>query len=360
MDGVALDAPQAHDDLEGVAPPSATFHLVGHAEPWRALAEAERAGRLHHAWLLQGPQGIGKATAAYAFSRRLAAPDSETGTEGEPAFSPSHAIVRQIALGTYPGLIHITRPPAERGGGFRTQITVDEVRKLNRFFHSTASGSGWRIAIIDPADDMNRSAANALLKILEEPPPRSIFLIVSHMPGQLLPTIRSRCRVLRFSPLTEAEVQTVVAKALPAAASQEVELAARLAGGSVRQAISMIAHGGIEIRQTLSGLLEAERPDWNGIHALADALTGRGREAAYDLLVTSIVSEIAGESERRLGAGDSGGASAFAELWQSETARLREGAAYNLDRKQMLITLFQNIALCRERAVRGLAAHAAD
>ena len=340
MSDADLGAPPAHDDIDGVAGPSSTLSLFGHRHAWQELLAARAGERFHHAWLLQGAVGIGKATAAYAFARILlgARPGSREGATA--AFTGDDPVVRQIAQGTHPSLIHIVRPGNERTGGFRTQITVDEVRRLNRFFQATASGAGWRVALIDPADDMNRSAANALLKILEEPPPRSTFLITSHAPGRLLPTIRSRCRLLRFESLGTAELTAAVAASRPGTDAADIRAAAPLAEGSARQALMLIGSGGIEINATLTKLLAADRPDWNAIHAMADALTLKGREAAYDLLVAALLAAIAEASEARLDAGDGEGAALLAALWQAESVRLREAAAYNLDRKQALLTLF--------------------
>lgn len=167
-------APQeGHDDLDEVSPPSATLRLRGRSAEWQELHRAFESGRMHHAWLMQGPVGIGKATTAFAFARLvLGGPSTlRAGSGAEPVFDPEHPAVRQIAQGSHPNLVHLSRPRVDRGDGFKTQITVDEIRRLNQFFRATAGG-GWRIAIIDPADDLNRSAANALLKTLEEPPER--------------------------------------------------------------------------------------------------------------------------------------------------------------------------------------------
>ncbi|MBB4001633.1 MAG: DNA polymerase III subunit delta' [Aurantimonas endophytica] len=340
MSDANLGAAAAHDDIDGVTGPLSTLRLFGHHPAWEELLAARAGERFHHAWLLQGPVGIGKATTAYAFARTLLGARPERRDGATVAFLADDPVVRQIAQGTHPGLIHIVRPGNERTGGFRTQITVDEVRRLNRFFHATASGSGWRVALIDPADDMNRSAANALLKILEEPPPRSTFLITSHAPGRLLPTIRSRCRLLRFDPLEPPDLALAIEASRPGTDAAAIKAATPLAEGSVRQALMLIGSGGIEINATLATLLKADRPDWNAIHAMADALTLKGREAAYDLLLAALLASIAQASEARLDAGDGEGAALLAALWQAECSRLREAAAYNLDRKQTLLTLF--------------------
>ena len=175
MSDSSVEPREDHDSLPDIPSPAARSRLFGHAAQWAALTAAHQSGKLHHAWLLQGPRGIGKATAAFAFARYLLSPMSAMGSP-EPVTDPENPVARQIAGGGHPGLVHITRPAVDKGAGFKTQITVEEIRKLNRFFRTTTGGGQWRIAIIDPADDMNRNAANALLKILEEPPERSIFL----------------------------------------------------------------------------------------------------------------------------------------------------------------------------------------
>ncbi len=328
----------SHDDLDGVAPPQATLSLFGHENQWRELTRAAAGGKLHHGWLFQGPQGIGKATTAFAFARHLFTPPSRR--TDEPVADFEDAMVRQVAQDTYPGLVHVTRPPVERGTGFRTQITVEEVRRLNRFFQATASAESWRVAIVDPADDMNASAANALLKMLEEPPARSVFIVINHTPGRLLPTIRSRCRLLRFEPLKAESLGAAVAEALPNADPDDVAAAIPACEGSVRQAIALIANGGIALRRGLADILAADRPDWNAIHALADQMTAKGREQSFDLLVQALLSAVARVSEESLDAGDGEGAAYLSGFWQTESRRIREAVAYNLDRKQILLTLF--------------------
>jgi len=346
-----VDSYDTFDAIEGVSPPAARPALVGHGAIFAEMIAAARSERLHHAWLLQGPRGIGKATAAFAFARILSGAEyshEETGDRTTARFRTDDPVFRQIAIGSLPTLIHVTRPPVERGSGYRTQITVEEVRRLGRFFHATASGKGWRIALIDPADDLNRSAANALLKLLEEPPARSLFLIVNHTPGRLLPTIRSRCRLARFEPLSDDELTLALAHcgAAPSEGA-EADILLRSAEGSVRKALMLATHGGAEIEQTLATLLASDVPDLNALQSMIDSLTLKGREASYDLLLSALMSAIAAMSEDRLKAGDMAAAAAFAELWQAESSRLSEAAAFNLDRKQMALTTASRIFALR-------------
>lgn len=325
-----------HDDMDGIPPPAAQPKVLGHGAAMAELTKALEDGRMHHAWLLQGPQGIGKATLAFAFARILLAATGE-----DPV-----AVARQVAQGSHPGLIHLSRPAADRGGGFKTQITVDEIRRLTHFFHTTA-GLGWRIAIVDPADDMNRNAANALLKILEEPPGRSLFLIVNHMPGRLLPTIRSRCRVLRLGELQASEIEIQLRQDVPDASNEEVARAAADAMGSMRTGFQNLIGGGADVNSEVRRLFALSRPDWAGIQALADAVSAKGREAAYGLMVRELFRCLGAESEVALAAGDLPKAERLAAFWQTEDARWREGEAYNLDRKQMLLTFFTGLATAR-------------
>lgn len=339
-----------HDDIEDVPTPAERLTLLGRSAEWAELETALAAGRLHHAWLFQGPEGIGKATTAFAFARRLIGGLGVVASpgEGEPTFQADHPVVRQIAQGSHPNFLHIRRPPMDRGDGFRTQITVDEIRRLNHFFRSTAA-ENWRVALIDPADDMNRNAANALLKILEEPPERSIFLIVNHMPGRLLPTIRSRARALRFTPLTEEAVSRGLRDGVPEDAAASIEAAARLSGGSLRAAYHQILSGGLEIAGEVDRLYNATRTDWRHVQAVADALSQKGREEAWGLVRDGLFDRLSHDAKRALSSGDPRLASALAEFWRSETTRWQEAAAYNLDRKQTLITFAAGLASVRQK-----------
>ena len=337
-----------HDDIEDVPTPAQRMKLIGRQSEWRELEGALTSGRLHHAWLFQGPEGVGKATTAFAFARRLLGGLDVVANlaEGEPAFRPDHPAVRQIGQGSHPNFLHIRRPANDKGDGFRTQITVDEVRRLNHFFRSTAADN-WRVALIDPADDMNRNAANALLKILEEPPERSIFLIVNHMPGRLLPTIRSRARTLRFAPLTQEAVARALAETLPSEELSSLSAAAKLSGGSLRAAYHQILSGGLEIAGEIDRLYMAARPDWRHVQSLADALTQKGREEAWGLVRTALFERLSVEARQALDAGDQWRASSLAGFWQDESQRWLEAAAFNLDRKQILITFVSKLASLR-------------
>lgn len=339
----AIEVAEEHDTIEGVAPPSSARRVLGQDTAWGELLAAEASGRVHHAWLFQGPRGIGKATAAFAFARRLLGYDSEA-----DLVPGGDGVDRQVAQGSHPNLIHLTRPANERTPGFKTQITVEEIRRLNRFFQATTSGGQWRIAIVDPADDMNRNAANALLKILEEPPARSLFLITNHLPGRLLPTIRSRCRLLRFDPLAPDALEQVLLGLGLDVTETEIRSVLPLAAGSVRTAASLLASGGLDFEARIETIWSRPEADWPAIHALADGLTQKGRETALELSLAGLFRRLGAEAEAHLAAGDLDRAAGLSRLWSAESSRLREGAAFNLDRKQMLLTFFAR--LYEERA----------
>lgn len=341
-----VDTRSSHDDIDGVPPPAATPFLVGHAREWQELVAASRSDRMHHAWLLQGPRGIGKATLAFAFARHLVGA-SWTG-EGElsAVFDPDDAVVRQIASGAHPNVIHIQRGEADRGGGFKTQITVDEVRRLQGFFRATAT-PGWRVAILDPADDLNRNAANALLKILEEPPARSVFLISNHAPGRLLPTIRSRCRTLRIDSLPSTGVASAVRQLMPEAGGEDLDAVAALARGSLRQALILLQGGGVDVLREADRILDARQPDWQAVQGLLDGLQQKGREAAFELFRDRLFDRLAEDATAAVAQGRAREGALLARFNVAEQARFREAAAYNLDRKQTILSFLDRYLALR-------------
>ena len=206
--------------------PRETLTLHGHVEAENAFLDAYRGSRMPHAWLIGGPRGIGKATLAYRMARFVFAhptpPATQNTAQNAPgvaqnaaglALSPDHPVVRRVAAQGHPDLLALERVEDEKGK-VPMFIPVDMVRRTIGFFGSTAGEGGWRVCIVDSADELNAAGANALLKILEEPPARSLLLVVSHAPGRLLPTIRSRCRRLMLRPLAADDVARAAAVAL--------------------------------------------------------------------------------------------------------------------------------------------------
>ena len=237
------------DRLAGFSHPRDITLVHGHETVETTLREAFDSGRMHHGWLLTGLEGVGKASLAYAFARYVLASPAERATApaGRLAVDPQSTAHRQISARSHPGLLVIRRTADAKTKRISSVIRVDEVRRLKSFLQLTANEGSWRVVIVDPADDLNPSSANALLKSLEEPPTRTLFLLVTAQPGALLPTILSRCRRLDLGALpphallgavTQALAQADEPRQLPEAADERVRLMA-LAQGSVRRLIEV-------------------------------------------------------------------------------------------------------------------------
>ncbi|UWQ21054.1 DNA polymerase III subunit delta' [Jannaschia sp. W003] len=255
-------------DRLGEAPhPRHTARLIGQEDAERAFLAAWNGGRPHHAWLLAGPRGVGKATLAWRIARFLLTDPPRPADTLEPGDHPDLARIRALSE---PRLLLLRRPWDEKRGRLRAEITVDEARRLDPFLGLSADGH--RAVIVDDADALNRSAANAILKLLEEPPARTTFFLVSHQPARLLPTIRSRCRTLRLAPLDPPGLLEAVRAT--GAADPDPALAA-LAEGSVGAAIAL-AGGAAETYAALVRLFSAPPMDRADARRLADAHAGRG------------------------------------------------------------------------------------
>jgi DNA polymerase-3 subunit delta' len=273
--------------------PRANPDLLGHESTEAALAEAIRAGRLHHAWLVTGPQGIGKATLAFRFARRLLAGQGQEGAgEGDSlALPPSHPTFRRVAAASHADLLTVERTLNDRGR-LRSEIVVDDVRRVSDFLRLTPAEGGWRVVVVDGAEDLNRNAANALLKVLEEPPPRAILLLVCSAAGRLMPTIRSRCRRLPLAPLPEAVVRTLLARYAPETGEDDAARIAAIAEGSIGRALSLAEGGGVAWAGLVDDVLAAAPAIGAArAHAVADAL-GRD-EAAFGTFMSLLAAGLA-------------------------------------------------------------------
>ena len=203
----AEELPEA-DRLEGFPHPRVTQALIGHADAEREMAEAFAGGRMHHAWLITGREGIGKATLAYRLARHVLARPQERDAAGKSLeVGAETTAARQVLALSHPGLLVLRRPWDPRAKRFAASILIDEVRRLRSFLGHTAGDGAWRVVIVDAADELNINAANALLKSLEEPPTRAMFLLIASEPSKLLPTIRSRCRRLDLQPLAPEDLR---------------------------------------------------------------------------------------------------------------------------------------------------------
>ncbi|HYM32030.1 MAG TPA: DNA polymerase III subunit delta' [Candidatus Cybelea sp.] len=341
--------------------PRFTTDLIGHDEAEAALMAAWNSGRMPHAWLIGGPRGVGKATLAYRMARFVlaqagggmfdAAPDARS-----LAIPPDHPVFRRVASRGHADLLVMERAINEKTGKLRTEITAEDARRVSAFFAHTAAEGGWRVCIVDAADEMNRQSANALLKRMEEPPPKSLLLIVAHSPGALLPTIRSRCRLLMLRPLDESAVAELLSQRLPDATAEERTALARLSEGCPGRALVLAESGGIAVYKELVGLF-AGLPDLDveTLHAAGDRLARRDADVTFRvwtelfgwwlarLARAGATGEmppeiVAGEANvlRRLG--DRRRLDRWAEVWEKVGHLVERADSVNLDRKQVVLS----------------------
>jgi DNA polymerase-3 subunit delta' len=276
--------------------------LHGHDAAVAAFRDALDAGRLHHAWLISGPEGIGKGLFAQKAALRVLA--SGQGRVEAPGLDvpDEHPSARLAAAGSHPDLMRLERLPRETGAGeLARSISVDQVRGLSRLFSTTASMSPWRVVIVDSIDDLERGAANALLKNLEEPPPHSLFLLVSHAPERLLPTIRSRCRPLRLAPLGDDAMASALKAALPEANAREIADLAAAGQGAPGRAL---AFQGLDIAALDRAMAELAREgDSTNARrsALAQSLAAKSAQPRYEAFLARAPRLIAAEAKARTG-----------------------------------------------------------
>ena len=319
--------------------PRDVHDLLGQEVAETAFEAARTRGRLHHAWLLTGPQGVGKATFAYRAARRLlgAAPDP---AHGALASDPQHPVSRQVAARSHPDLLVLEREGPD--GKPRRIIPVDEARRLAEFFSKSPAAAPHRVAIVDAADDLNVNAANAILKTLEEPPPRGVLLMVSHAPGRLLPTIRSRCRRLAFQPLgVEAAADFV--RARTDVNPEEALRLARMADGAPGRALALAAAEALAMDDAARDLL-SDLPRIDESRALAVAEKFRGGEGAaqFALLFERLAERTHALVLDRARQG-SGALDRWAQAWETLQRLPREVEALNLDRADALFTALSEL-----------------
>jgi DNA polymerase-3 subunit delta' len=327
-------------------PPRQTLVLFGHAEAERELLDAYRSGRIPHAWLIGGPPGIGKATLAYRMARFVLAHPNPAALAVRQAASlevPSdHVAARRVGAQGHGNLLVLERGLNDKGK-LRQDIAVDDVRAALPFFGSTAAEEGWRVVVVDSVDELNRSGANALLKILEEPPPRALLLLVTHAPGRVMPTIRSRCRMLMLQPLSAEDVARAAAAALgEASPTAEIRAAAAAADGSVARALMLLDGDALELRRTVMELLERlPQYDPRALHALADELAGTEAET-----LAAFMDAVNGWLSARLRSGprESRRLARVGEVWDKVNHAAREAETYNLDRKPFVFAVFGQLA----------------
>ena len=342
------------DQFEGAAHPREQLAFFGHQEGEGAFLEGFRSGRLHHAWLIGGPQGIGKATLAYRVARAVLDPrkSSDPGLNSLDV-SPDAPASRQVAALSHPNLSVLRRAPASDKKAASATIPVDAVRRALGMFGSTAADGGYRVCIVDSAEDLTISSANALLKVIEEPPPRSLFLIVSHAPQRVLPTIRSRCRRLLLRPLDEQDIRaaiTSLGSPWDETPGDVLNQALRYGEGSVRRTLELLEAGKVSFIDQVTRLLDGlPKTDTKQILALAEALAKRDADDSYELTLETIQRWVSERLHERAGLGASRLAP-LVEVCEKIGRTAREIGVFNLDRRPFILTLFDDLAEAVRRA----------
>jgi DNA polymerase-3 subunit delta' len=336
-------------ELDEVPPSRVTETLFGHAGTEAALLAAYRSGRVPHAFLLIGQKGIGKATLAYRLARFVLAHPDPAAPEVRAATSlpvdPQHPVARRVAAQAHSDLLILERTLNDKGV-LRQQIAVEDVRRTVSFFGATAGEGGWRIAIVDAVDELNRSGANALLKVLEEPPQRAMLLLVCHSAARVPATLRSRCRIVALRPLVQSDVAAALAAAVGRPADDpQVKAAAAAADGSVARALAFLDEDTLALRQrALDELDRLPALNANALHALGDALAGTDPQplAAFVDTVNAWLSQRLDRKPQENA--QLGPLVRLAEVSERINQAARDAETYNLERKPLVFGVFGLLA----------------
>lgn len=329
-------------------PPRETLALYGHQAAERTLLDAYRGGRIAHAWLIGGAKGIGKATLAYRMARFVLAHRDPLAREVQRAdtlaVAADHPVARHVASGAHGSLLTLERSLNEKGV-LRSVITVDESRETLGFFGSTAAVDGWRVCIVDTVDDLNASSANALLKVIEEPPQRSLFLLACNAPARVLPTILSRCRKLMLRPLSTDDVIRAAADATGLdPADPQLIAAADASEGSVSRALMLLGGDALSLQQKTTALLDAlPAVDPRALHALGEAIGGTDR-GTLQAFTDGVDRWIALQLRKGDAAANLPRLARLAEVWEKIGRAARDTEAYNLERKPLVFSVFGLLA----------------
>lgn len=329
------------EEYDRILQPRAAPNLVGAKKMQRVFLDALSQGRLHHAWLIGGPDSCGKATFAYQVAKfllthQLAVTETASHVHDLSVSADSRAAAK-ICAGSHPDLLLLSRRWDTDNKRMTAGIPVNDVRRLTHFLGSTAGEGGWRIVIVDKVDDMAPAAANALLKSLEEPPSNCLFLLISDNIQRLLPTIRSRCRKALLSKLNRQDLVDILQSEVDGFDATEFALIEGLADGRVRYAMDLLATDHGDLRHDMQARLEEPPGDLKNHHALADALCQRGRDAQYAEFLERARLYV---HERAKAVAVQGAANPWIDAWDVLDQQQRETETYNLDKKQLILNLF--------------------
>lgn len=332
--------------------PQQRARQIGRDDLERRIRETMAEGALSHGWLITGPAGAGKATFAYRLARGLLDPDALRNAQNFD-MDEAAAVFRLVAAGAHPDLFVAEREWDDKKARYKTEITVETIRKLTMFLNRTASAGGWRVAIVDTADDMNKNAANALLKILEEPPEKAALLLLSAAPGRLLATIRSRCRRIALPPLDKVEIENLLHA--NGVAGAEAASLTDISGGRPGYALRLAAEGGAEAVQLARNFVKTAAAG-EDVAKHISALTGKDSDARWDTFKEAIV-EMLSEGARENARGNphailaSVSPQQLLEAWEQAVRLLAQGEGLNLDRGQLIRALGYDLsAIFSDRA----------
>ncbi len=368
IEEVDSTAPEEPVDLT----PRANPDLSGHEDVERGLLQDYLSGRMPHAIVLAGAQGIGKATLAFRIARFLLSRTEEksAGLFGDVALpvslylSPDDPVFRRVAAGGHADLVTVEREYDEKRGRLKSDISVDAVRRIHPFLRMTAAEGGWRVVIVDGADALNASSQNALLKILEEPPKKTVLILTTSQPGKFLPTIRSRCRMIHMAPLADATLGALLDKMAPTLGTEEKNILIRMGQGSIGKALRFYQDDGVKLyRELLEVASTMPDIDMVKVHALAEKLGKFGAEQSF----ATAAEIMSGWCERQARSNARGvppedilpgdaavfqkigatyPAGHFFRAWEKISELVRQTDIYNLDKKQAVIGAF--LALHRQ------------
>lgn len=314
--------------------PKDRFDLVPSAEAERSFLDALDRDRLHHAWLLCGPEGLGKSTFAYRAARRLLGAQADE-TRGPLGARPNDSVSQLISAQSHPDLLVLER--LSDGGKTKKSISVDQARELPEFFSKSPSQADYRVAIVDTADDLNINAANALLKILEEPPERGVVFLVTHAPGRLLATIRSRCRRLTFAPWTDQAVAALVSRQTDLVDEEAMRIAG-MARGSPGAAVALATEASLALDQLARRWVEDPALDRAEQMAMSDTFRGAEGQGRFEALMDRLTGAV---KTRSLDAIDG---AIWADLWTRLSELPDRAVAINLDRADVLSGALADLA----------------